>query len=235
MSWLTRILPYVDQEPLWNATVGAYAAQPSPYINPPHVGFAIRVAMFVCPTDSRGFQPQTTHQGRVVALTSYIGVLGEAYDSTEGVLFRDSLIRLTDITDGTSNTLAVGERPASADRWYGWWYAGYGQDGTGSADMLLGVRERNFGGPYVSMCPSGPYHFQAGQFGRQCDLFHYWSPHPGGGHFLFADGSVHFLSSAIAQMHCYRPWRPVAAGSPCPFLSEVLCSRNARSRREAAF
>jgi len=82
----------------------------------------------------------------------------------------------------------------SADFWYGWWYAGFGQRGTGSADLLLGVRERNVGGGYVSSCPPGPYHFQPGCVDQQCDLFHFWRLHPGGAHFLYADGSVHFLT-----------------------------------------
>jgi prepilin-type processing-associated H-X9-DG protein len=196
MSWLARLLPYLEQDQLWQATVAAYDYRRSPFVNPPHLGFATPVKVFACPADGRTLLPQTTHRGRRVALTSYVGVLGKAYDQTDGVLFRDSQVRLTDITDGTGNTLMAGERPPSADLWYGWWYAGYGQAGTGSADMLLGVRERNFGGPYVSACPRGPYQRRAGRLDEQCDLFHFWSLHAGGAHFLFADGSVHFVRYA---------------------------------------
>jgi prepilin-type processing-associated H-X9-DG protein len=194
MTWLARLLPYIEQDTLWKATVAAYEYQPVPYVDPPHIGFSMPIRTFACPSDPRTFEPHQTHRSRRAALTSYVGVLGTAYDSTEGVLFRDSHVRLTDITDGTSNTVMAGERPPSADFWYGWWYAGFGQAGTGSADMLLGARERNFGGGFVANCPPGPYHFQAGRLTEQCDLFHFWSMHPGGAQFLFADGSVRFLA-----------------------------------------
>jgi hypothetical protein len=50
-----------------------------------------------------------------IALTSYLGVEGQDLYSRDGVLFQDSAIRFADITDGASNTLLAGERPASAD------------------------------------------------------------------------------------------------------------------------
>ncbi len=106
----------------------------------------------------------------------------------------DSRIRLNDITDGTSSTLVAGERPPSADFWYGWWYAGVAQSGTGSPDMVLGVRELNVNAAFAWFCPPGPYHFQAGSINNQCDVFHFWSPHSGGANFLFADGHVQFLT-----------------------------------------
>lgn len=195
MSWLTRLLPYIEQDNLWRYTLAAYDLQPLwPYGNPPHLGFGMPIPIYSCPADPRTLDPQSTHQGLMPALTGYVGVLGIAYNQPDGVLFLDSKTRLTDIRDGTSNTIMVGERPPSADFWYGWWYAGYGQAGSGSGDMLLGARERNFGGPYVSTCPPGPYHFTPGEIDEQCDLFHYWSLHPRGANFLFADGSVHFLT-----------------------------------------
>src|SRR5437870_10645760 len=93
-----------------------------------------------------------------------------------------------------SNTLLAGERPPSADFQFGWWYAGAGQKFTGSADMILGVRERNILLGRLGACPPGPYQFRPGNLGNQCDMFHFWSLHDGGAWFLFADGSVRFLT-----------------------------------------
>ncbi|MBY0232636.1 MAG: DUF1559 domain-containing protein [Gemmataceae bacterium] len=127
-------------------------------------------------------------------LTAYVGVLGTEYLRKDGVLFADSRIRFEDIVDGTSNTLLVGERPTSANMAFGGWYAGTGQNfGTGSASMVLGVREYCFT-PFAPDCPVGPYSFGPGRLDNTCDAFHFWSLHSGGAHFAFADGSVRFLS-----------------------------------------
>lgn len=104
-------------------------------------------------------------------------------------------MRFTDITDGTSNTLLVGERPPSKDLWYGWWYAGFGAGGNGTADMVLGVRENiPPGDAFIPDCGGLPARFAPGRIDNMCDAFHYWSLHSGGANFLFADGSVRFLA-----------------------------------------
>src|SRR5262249_31667482 len=151
----------------------------------PHYGIMTPVKLFGCPADGRLGTPQPTYGDLRVALTSYLGVLGTDFRTSDGVLYWGSRTRLTDIRDGTSTTLMVGERPPSPDFWYGWWYAADGQGNSGSGDTVLGVRELRYDNdPYTTGCPPGPYRFGPGKLAEQCDLFHFWSLHPGGANFL---------------------------------------------------
>ena len=114
-----------------------------------------------------------------MALTSYLGVSGTDLTTLDGILFRDSSVRIADITDGASNTLLAGERPPSTDFQFGWWYAGAGQHCTGSAEMLLGVYEQNVQPVTAGYCRAVT-RLAPGNLGNQCDMFHFWSLHSGG-------------------------------------------------------
>ena len=193
LGWPAQLLPYIEQDALWSQAEAAFRTDPDPlkfYGHPAHerlLGTVVR--LFNCPADPRLPGPVTVH-GHPIAFTSYLGVEGIDQERRDGTLALDSRVRLTDIRDGTSNTLLLGERPPSANFRFGWWYRGWGQRKEGSAEMVLGVRELNASQP---SCPFEPSHFQQGRYDNQCSMLHFWSPHSGGAHFALADGSVRFL------------------------------------------
>jgi prepilin-type processing-associated H-X9-DG protein len=210
-SWMGYLLSYLEQDALQRQSDSAYQSDPSPWDSPPHPIDAL-IPSFGCPSETRTSVAVTmvTNQGsmnggftsisavKTVALTSYVGVEGLNLNSLDGVFYVDSRTKLTDITDGASQTLLVGERPPSGNLAYGWWYAGPGQNLTGSGDVILGASEWNVVTP--GLCPPGPYAFGPGNLTNQCDAFHFWSLHPGGANFLFADGGVRFLSYSGAAV-----------------------------------
>jgi len=195
MGWTGRILPYIEQGALWEQIERAFATDPNPtqfYGHAAHLPIlATYLSLYVCPADGR-IQGSVTVGRYQYGYTSYLGVSGLNYTTNDGVLFKDSRISFRDITDGLSNTIMIGERPPSKDLLFGWWYRGWGQKQTGSAEMVLGVREINILETRYP-CPEGPYYFQAGRMDSQCSMFHYWSLHSGGGHFAAVDGAVRFL------------------------------------------
>ncbi len=199
LSWLARLLPYVEQSSLWEQTEMAYQKQRN-FLSPLHSVRQITIKIFTCPSDGRinsASSKDTT--GHAVAYTSYLGVVGRNAGVTDGLFYADSHHKLSDATDGTSNTLLVGERPPSANLDLGWWYAGWGQRQNGDAEFLLGARTRCYN-RYIINCPEGPYNFTDGKLDNPCDAFHFWSPHPRGANFTFADGSVRFLRYSVDEI-----------------------------------
>lgn len=195
MTWLTKLLPHVEQNGIWGIAIEDYDS--NRFLVGQHAGLKTLVPLFSCPSSDRASSLNWTHEQRLVACTNYLGVNGTNFERKDGVFFLNSRMPLARIKDGLSNTFLVGERPPSNDFWYGWWYVGEGRDGSGSPDMILGVNEINVpdsdGMPtYLEDCGSGPFQFGPEE-GMQCDTLHFWSNHPSGGNFALCDGSVHWV------------------------------------------
>jgi prepilin-type N-terminal cleavage/methylation domain-containing protein/prepilin-type processing-associated H-X9-DG protein len=194
-GWQLQLLPYLEQAPLYNQSYTWLKANPYNTDTNSYPACGFNMAMFVCPSNTR--PPTFVYGGVTYELTSYMGCAGTtAYPpSGDGILYSMSHVKMTDITDGTSNTIAVGERPVTGDNYYGWGFAPYG-DGYGDGDTVIGGKDSAlatnvFGdistnvGLVTPRQPTGT---------SEVDGAHFWSFHTGGANFVYCDGSVHFLS-----------------------------------------
>src|SRR5215218_1919434 len=137
-SWMNYILPYVEQDNALRQAKAFANSGGSNWYSWRNPVCAIKMSVYTCPSDPRGTQqftadPSITPQ----ALTTYLGNAGTASTSMNGVLYYESKVAIGQISDGTSNTLLVGERPPNSNLEFGWWFAAYGYDGRGTGDCVM--------------------------------------------------------------------------------------------------
>lgn len=122
---------------------------------------------------ARRMQCRNFSRGEAYALASYFGCRGSDDAISGNGVFPaiNETTRLLDITDGTSHTFLIGERPADSTAEWGWWAAGTGQDEEGVGDHVLDGYEGFYAGDLTD---------------TTADLTHFWSPHPGGAQFASA-------------------------------------------------
>jgi prepilin-type processing-associated H-X9-DG protein len=112
---------------------------------------------------------------------------------TNGILFYNSSVKISSITDGTSNTISIGERAfgrldPSISYCYMWWASGQLCDSMSTTFYPMNVDKK------LGNLNDGV----AGAQGFSAFLMSFGSFHPGGTNFAFADGSVHFLKDSIS-------------------------------------
>lgn len=108
--------------------------------------------------------------------------------------------KLARVSDGTSNTIALGERAPSPDLQYGGWTRGSQvsshvfASGSFAASPMF-THENGTTGPN---CPSESV-FGPGRPDNHCSFNSVWSLHTGGANFLYGDGHVGFLTYSVTR------------------------------------
>jgi len=212
-SWMAQILPYVEQDNLYRQADTWARRTAGPPVNwstgyfawpwgdfwtnwataGPNPALGTLVKTWTCPADSRTLVLADS-DGLTIAYTALLGNAGVGNLTNDGVLYWQSKVRIDDITDGTSNTIMVGERPPSADLYYGWWFAGAGYN-QGVGDVVMEGRSTTYASSLG--CSATKVGLQPGLVSDNCDQAHYWSMHTGGGNFLMSDGSVKFMRYSV--------------------------------------
>jgi prepilin-type N-terminal cleavage/methylation domain-containing protein len=127
--------------------------------------------------------------GSYVAINGNGGVSG-GEDTNDGAFLRNRAFNQQQIRDGLSRTFFIGERATSMS--FSTW-TGSVTDGTVRAIRAPG----NYEDPAALVLAHCGPHLPNDPFVTDADATS--SFHPGGVHFVFGDGSVHFIASSIAQ------------------------------------
>lgn len=225
ISWLPRLLAQIDQAPLmntinWDLGQGSSATDGHGGVNGTNPTGARRqiVPAFRCPTDpGNGSVPWTTPAGNRVtgrasntgyASGNYVGNVGNTTrlnTTVEGMFGLNSKVKFRDITDGTSNTLAVSEVIIG-------FYREQGNDTGDRSDCAGGAKDtsttRQAGNSwFYAYFPQsaffntyvGPNGSRTVDCGRNSDRVNQAarSLHVGGVQATMCDGSVRFISENI--------------------------------------
>jgi prepilin-type N-terminal cleavage/methylation domain-containing protein len=200
VSWMTLILPYVDESSLYNAyNFGLKSGAGANTTVTRSVLF-----QYCCPSDlapklsgnmreasyagSMGVPQSPDHSNTATPSTAYIGVL-----------YSCSRTQVRDIRDGTSNTLLGGETAADGGAVVrSYWGRGRYTDSIRSTAFHL----NSFGCKTTMPSPS------PGSSINDCQR-QFSSQHEGGAFFTFCDGQVRFLSENI-DFRVYRALSTIA-------------------------
>ena len=232
-TWSVMILPQLEQAPLFNAmnVNNLYVSQLAA-LNPPGGGTGLsllqsRLPAYLCPSDpvvnpntNRPFRSIITGQTVSVGASNYVASTGQRGSGMTGAFGENSFARkIRDFTDGTSNTIWIGEKKTAPlvtggiGCWASVWCcmeqgsgppAGVSWRWSTGFSPLFSIADGDDGGTGTS--PRIQPHSAIS------------SAHSGGFHTAMGDGAVRFISQNIQ-------WLPATAAEPRSVFAN-LCDIN---------
>ena len=210
-SFFTQILPYLEQANLENL----YDYNATPTAPPNNTVTNQPVKIYRCPS----MVPPPIDDPNGVSWTSYNACVGNQHawfapTASNGIIARREAkprgVRMVHITDGTSNTIAVGESNYGIED-YLW------SSGPNAGQPRKGLAAWAWGYPGYSMASTlfGQNNHDDTSLSIIDRLQSFRSDHTGGVNYTFGDGSVRFLRDSV-QLPAYQALGSANGGEVIP-------------------
>jgi prepilin-type N-terminal cleavage/methylation domain-containing protein/prepilin-type processing-associated H-X9-DG protein len=197
-GWAAHVLPQMEQDNLFRRIDLKQPIEAGANSQPR----VVIVKSFLCPSDTapqeafpvgpRSSTGQLTSTTCTVAPANYVGSfgIGEPGVDGDGIFYRNSAVRIGDVTDGTSSTLMAGERSFrfAEATWVGAVTGAHHAPAPGSNLAYTEPVAANYVLAHTGETYQGPAYPQ--------ETNHFSARHTGGGNFVFADGHVAYLSTS---------------------------------------
>jgi prepilin-type N-terminal cleavage/methylation domain-containing protein len=204
-GWTVFVLPHLEQSPLYEQLNVSNGRQPIPLANDPRAQTVLGI--LICPSDPAEAinESYPDPNGNFYPKSNYPAVHGRSEEVSiltnggNGLFSKGSRIRFADVTDGTSNTFAIGERDTRSSR-----RGIFGALGDPYRHAAVWIRAMprpgsitpttQHGRSVTGVCTDLPNSTRLlnGESSRA-----FGSGHTGGAHFAFADNSVQFIGQTI--------------------------------------